>query len=292
MENSAVFDRACLIQLSTSVWQGSRMIDPSLMRRINDNSDWLRGRKYLIDPELLAPVRLVAGRARKLLQKHALPFPVPSVHLIPKESLDTVDAQLSDLKTAFQAEVVNFENQYVDARRQAREILGELFDDADYPVDILPRFGFTWRFLAVEVPGKSTLLSPEIYAREKQKFQDMMAETRELAQTALREEFAQVVESLSRRLTADGGRPRMLTPKMFERMSEFLDSLDARNIFEDERLRDLMVQARQLIGSAASGDPGDNAFIRRRVQNEMTRLKNAVEEAVEELPRRRLRLAV
>jgi len=145
---------------------------------------------------------LVAGRTRKLLQKHALPFPVPSVHLIPKESLDTVDAQLSDLKTAFQAEVVNFENQYVDARRQAREILGELFDDADYPVDILPRFGFTWRFLAVEVPGKSTLLSPEIYAREKQKFQDMMAETRELAQTALREEFAQVVESLSRRLTA------------------------------------------------------------------------------------------
>ncbi|WP_373501946.1 hypothetical protein [Desulfococcus sp.] len=193
---------------------------------------------------------------------------------------------------AFQAEVLNFENQYVDARRQARKILGELFDDADYPVDILPRFGFTWRFLAIEVPGRSTLLSPEIYEREKRKFQDMMTETRDLAQAALREEFAQVVESLSRRLSSDGDRPRMLTPKMFERMSEFLDSLDARNIFEDDQLRELTMQARQLIGNAASGDHWSNIFIRRRVQMEMAGLRAAVESAVEELPRRRLRMAV
>ena len=292
MENAPVFDRACLIQLSTSVWQGTRMIEQNLMRRVNDNSEWLRGRKYLIDPELLAPVRLVAGRARKLVQKHALPFPIQSVYLIPKDSLDVVDTQLNDFKMAFSAEVLTFENRYAEARRQAKEMLGDLFDDADYPVDILPRFGFSWRFLSMEVPGRSTLLSPEIYEREKRKFQDMMEETRDLARTALREEFACVVESLARRLSADGDRPRMLTPKMYERMQEFLDGLDARNIFEDDRLRELTLQARQLIGNAASGDLGSNEFIRRRVQQEMARLKSAVEEAVEDLPRRRIRLAV
>ena len=124
MENLSVFDRACLIQLSTSVWQGSRMIDPSLMQRVNNNSDWLRGRKYLIDPELLAPVRLVAGRARKLVQKHALPFPIQSVYLIPKDSLGAIDDRLNELKTTFRAEVLRFENQYIDARCQAREMLG------------------------------------------------------------------------------------------------------------------------------------------------------------------------
>jgi hypothetical protein len=292
MENVSVFDRACLIQLSTSVWQGTRMIEQNLMRRVNDNSDWLRGRKYLIDPELLAPVRLVAGRARKLVQKHALPFPIQSVYLIPKESLDAIDGQLNILKANFRAEVLGFENRYAEARRQAQEMLGELFDESDYPVDILGRFRFSWRFLSMEVPGRSTLLSPEIYEREKRKFQDMMAETRDLARSALREEFARVVESLARRLSADGDRPRMLTPKMYERMQEFLDGLDARNIFEDERLRDLTVQARQLIGNAASGGLGSNDFIRRRVKQEMARLQSAVEEAVEELPRRRIRLAV
>ena len=60
-----VFQRACLIQLTTAVWQGSRQLDQHLLEKINPtNSDWLRGRKYLIDPEVLSPVRSIASQAR------------------------------------------------------------------------------------------------------------------------------------------------------------------------------------------------------------------------------------
>ncbi len=39
----------------------------------------------------------------------------------------------------------------------------------------------------MDVPGKSGILSPELYEREKEKFHTLMEETRELATVALRE---------------------------------------------------------------------------------------------------------
>ena len=47
-----VFRKACLIQLSTSTWMGSKMLDQSHMTKVSSNSEWLRGRKFLINPEL------------------------------------------------------------------------------------------------------------------------------------------------------------------------------------------------------------------------------------------------
>ena len=50
MENedyTDVFQKACLIQLSTSVWQGCCKLDESVLKRIGENSEWLKGSKDL-----------------------------------------------------------------------------------------------------------------------------------------------------------------------------------------------------------------------------------------------------
>ena len=62
-----IFQKACLIQLSTSCWQGSRMLDAAIMEQIG-NSEWLKGRKYLVNPETLNPIRAVISRTRKDLE--------------------------------------------------------------------------------------------------------------------------------------------------------------------------------------------------------------------------------
>ena len=85
METKEVFQKACLLQLSTSVWTSSRMLEQAIMERIGTNADWLRGRKFLINPELLGPINTTTHQARSLVQKHALPFPITSIYLVPKE---------------------------------------------------------------------------------------------------------------------------------------------------------------------------------------------------------------
>lgn len=291
MDYDDVFQRACLIQLSTAVWQGSRQIDQHLLEKINpNNSEWLRGRKYLIDPEILMPVRTIAGQARHAVAKHAYSFPIPSVYLIPKDNLAGIDEQLQDFQIKFQTEVMKFEDVYSDARYQARQVLGKLFDEADYPINIHDKFNFQWRFISLGI-GQSQILTPELYQREKQKFQEMMEETRDIAASALREEFAQVLESLVKKLNGD--KPRKLTDSMFNRLEEFLDEFSVKNIFRDEKLAELTYQARSIINSAAVGDlNNNNSFMRRRIEREVNKLQFTLEESIEDMPRRKIRMAM
>ena len=289
MQNE-LFQAACLVQLNTSCWQGSRRLDPAVMERIG-NSDWLRGRKHLIDPEALNPVRAVISRARKDVERKALPFPVTSLSLVPKEQLASIEEGLARCRAEYWQAVETFVDQYETARETARASLGELFSEADYPVAIRSKFGFDWRYFTLDVPGKVGVLSPELYQREREKFQAMLEETRELAMAALRKEFAEHVNHIVERLTrSEDGQPKVFKNCMIEKIQAYLDAFDARNLFADERLAELVEQAKALVGGAAPESIRQNIWLKNKIAEGMNRIKRTIDEAVIDLPRRKLRL--
>ncbi|WP_028314656.1 DUF3150 domain-containing protein [Desulfatibacillum aliphaticivorans] len=284
----AIFKKACLVQFSASVWQGTRMIDPALMESLGQNSDWVKARKRLINPELLGPIKTAVHQARNNIQKHALPFPITALYLIPKESLTMIDETLQQFKERFWAKVNEFEAHYEEAREEAKAVLGELWNETDYPSDVTAKFNFEWRFLILDVPSKSSVLPPEVYAREKEKFQSLMEETRTLAAEALAKEMGDIVHNLSERLS---GGNKTLSSNMLNKLKEFLDAFETKNIFENERLTELVTQTREIVGGVTPYGLRYNESIRQRISTDMANLKSAIDEAIEDLPRRKLRLA-
>src|SRR5512142_1414319 len=99
-----LFLESCLVQLSTSCWQGSRMLDPSVMAQVGD-SNWLKGRKHLVDPETLSLIRAVVARTRKEIEGAALPFPIKGLYLVPKRQLSEIDAILIRYQKEYWKEV-------------------------------------------------------------------------------------------------------------------------------------------------------------------------------------------
>ena len=288
----SLFKKACLVQLSTSIWQCSKVLNQAILKeRLGEDNDWLRGRKFLINPELLGPIKTAAHQARNNIQKFALPFPITSIYLVPKDNLTIIDDRLQYYKERFWGKVTEFEALYGEAREEAKSVLGDLFNETDYPADIVSKFRFEHRYLTLGLPGKTSVLNPEIYEREKEKFQSLMEETRELAMVALREEFGQLVTHLTDRLNGNEGKPKMLKTAMFNKLHEFLDSFSSRNIFDDEKLIELGDQARQVISGASSYSLQYNDVMRKKIQNGMNDLKDAVDLAIEEMPRRKIRLA-
>ena len=96
-----IFRKACLLNITSSVWHCSRTIEQSIMEKVADNgenAEWLKGRKYLINPELLGPAKSTVQQCRRTVKKYALPFPITSVHLVPKDSIAVIDAELEILK--------------------------------------------------------------------------------------------------------------------------------------------------------------------------------------------------
>lgn len=291
MAQNGIFKKACLIQLSSSIWQGTRMLEQGVVEKMGKNSDWVKARKFLINPEYLGPIKTTVHQARNSVQKYALPFPITALYLVPKEMLTRIDSILEHYKNEFWTRMGEFQLQYEVAKEEARDVLGPLFSEADYPEEISPKFNFEWRFLTLDVPGKTGILPPEVYEREKQKFQNMMEDTRELAMTALRQEFGDIVQHLVERLTSDNGKPKALKSSMFNKLTEFLNGFGSRNLFEDDKLAELASQAKEVIGGISPYVLKYNDTLREQLSASMHRIKEAVDASIEEFPRRKIRLA-
>jgi hypothetical protein len=101
MEPNDVFQRACLLQVSTSVWEGTKGIESEVIESLGQNSDWLKARKRLVNPELLGPIKTAVHQARNQVNKYSLPFPIASLHLVPRESLNQIDSALAGYRDRF-----------------------------------------------------------------------------------------------------------------------------------------------------------------------------------------------
>lgn len=287
---SDIFQESCLLQLSTSCWQGSRMLEPAVMEQIG-NSEWLKGRKHLINPKTLNPIRAVVSRARKDLERQSLPFPLAGITLVPKEQLTRIEECLARHRSDYWTEVDKFLYQYEDAREAARENLGDLFSEADYPIDIRRRFGFDWQYFVLDVPGKAGILTPELYEREKAKFKAMMEETRELAMAALRQEFSDHVSHIVERLTKnEDGKPKVFKNCMVEKIQSYLEVFDARNLFGDGELAELVGKAKAIIGGVSPESIRENIWLKNSIAEGMGKIKQAIDQSIIDLPRRKIRL--
>jgi len=288
MEYDSVFQKACLIQLSTSVWTPTKMLDHSVMEKIGKNSDWLRGRKFLINPELLGPLNTTTHQARNLVQKHSLPFPITGIYLIPKDHLSYVDSRLEEYQKAFMEKAAAFETEYDQARNEAKLALGSLFNEGDYPLHISSKFKFNWRFLTIDLPGKSTILSPEIYEKEKQKFTDMMDEARDLASFTLINELREIIDGLVERLN---GSAKSMKSSMFNKLHEFIDALGTKNLFNDSLVKEFADEAKEALKGISPYGLSYNDSMKKVVKESMNALKESIDTAIEDLPRRKIRLA-
>jgi hypothetical protein len=244
------------------------------MGNLGSSPDWLKGKKLLVNPELLGPIKTSIQQARKLLNRYALPFPMAGLHLVPKDSIDEIDNRLEMLKSDFWSKVETFAAFYEDAREEAKNALGDLFSETDYPQDIKQKFRFTWSFVVLDVPSKASFLSPDIYQKEKQKFQDLMAETRELAMAALREEFGEVINHLSDKIISSD-KPKTIRSNMTNRINEFLDGFSDRNLFQDDKLSALVEEARGLVKTINGNSYGvmHNDVLRQKFTKDFTTLK-------------------
>lgn len=286
-----IFDKACLGKLATACWQGSKMLEPTYVSQLGDQ-DWIRARKFLVNPDKLNGVRAVIGRARCYLQKKALPFPISGLTLIPKDAILDIDATLGEFQIEFWQEVEAFLNIYELARAEAKRNLDNLFNEADYPIDIRSKFRFQWQFLTLSVPGKNSVLNPALYEQEKQKFLVLMAETRELAITALREEFKGLIDHMVDRLTGAGdGKPKQFKGSMVEKLNEFLDSFGTRNIFQDNELSELVSHCKAVVSGINPEQLRNSDFVREHVAAAMSRIKATVDENLINIPRRKIRFA-
>ena len=287
MEN--IFEKGCLVQLSISKWGGVKKINDNQLAEMIETHEWLTATKKLVDPESLKPICKVGNSARTYLTSISLPFPIQGMVFIPKEMITRVDQKLEGFKTEFNQTVTTFLDDYDKLRETAMIYLGDLFNEVDYPVHVEKKFSFAWRFIILDVPnGKSGILSPEIYEREKEKFIQTMEEARTMAIESLREEFGSMVERITERFTQSGdGKPKVFKNATVESFYEFFETFKERNIFRDQQLDELVERAQAVLGGVSAESIRTNADLKENIRAGMAEVEGVMAVALAR-PRRKI----
>ena len=287
-----MFREAALLQLTATCWQLDKKLPQSMLAEVG-NVDFLRGRKLLLAPDSTALIKQHIGKARNYLRKISLPFPIKGCVLVPKKLIPEIQEHLKEIEWHYNSAVEDFLYWYPQTVKDAKESLGELFDECDYPTQeaVKNKFRFQWRYITIG-PSVSRVLPPSIYKEEVKKFQELMEQARSEAITALREEFVDLVTNIADKLqNHDDGRPRRLRDAAVENLKQFLDNFSSRNIFEDAQLAELVEQCREIITNTNANAIRGNTQVREEVHLQMEKILAGIDASLEDLPRRRLRFA-
>lgn len=287
-----MFREAALLQLTATCWQLDKKLPQSMLADVG-NVDFLRGRKLLLAPDSTALIKQHIGKARNYLRKISLPFPIKGCVLVPKKLIPDIQENLKEIEWHYNSAVEDFLYWYPQTVKDAKESLGELFDECDYPTQeaVKNKFRFQWRYITIG-PSVSRVLPPSIYKEEVKKFQELMEQARSEAITALREEFVDLVTNIADKLqNHDDGRPRKLRDAAVENLKQFLDNFSSRNIFDDAQLAELVEQCRGIITNTNANVIRGNTQVREEVHLQMEKILAGIDASLEDLPRRRLRFA-
>lgn len=291
MTPQEMFSEAVLVQLSMTCWQMDKKI-PSVMLQQIGNVDYLKGRKVLLDPFYTQNIKAVIGKARNYLRKICLPFPIAGCLLLPKHMITEINNKLNEFKASFEDRVIDFQNNYDEAVKNAKYSLGELFDSKDYPSKELVsrRFKFVWRYITVG-QASSRVLPYSLYKEESEKFKEMINQAEQEAIIALREEFSDLVSNITDKLNGStDGKQKRLRDAAIENLNEFLDNFSKRNMFKDEELNELVNRCHSIINGVTPDTIRKDMTVKQELHEGFGSLLEAINDKFDDLPKRKIRL--
>lgn len=296
MSMSDLFAKGCLVQLETSAWTARRKISSKALLDNGSHDDvdpsFVAASKRLIDGKALSAIEAIRSEARAWLYSQSLPFPLDGAVFVPASEIERIDAKLATFEARYKEAVADFVKDYPALREASRVQLGSLYSISDYPQNVASRFAFSWRFLTLAPASDAQLLNPALVAKEREKFQALMAEAAQSAVTELRVRFAACVDHVVERLSGeDDGKPKIFRDSLIGNLRDFLDGFKALNVCDDRDLADLVTRARDTLDGIEVNDLRKNESLRSTIASRMADVQGVLDGMIVDRPTRKIRLA-
>lgn len=258
-----------------------------------DQSSIAVNKELISTPSFDAIIKL-DNTFRSELYKLTLPNPLfrSGTYLIPVDLIEKIDNLIETYKEKRNEKISKFINDYDNAVYAACERLGGLFNINDYPdPDTVKRsFQVSSQYIEIGLPTKLDAFSPEIFKREKERFNDKLVSASEEITAAMRESFKQLIDHMVERLKpGDNGKPKIFRDSLVTNLREFMENFNARNITNDEELEKLVTKAKNILGTKSANDVRCYDNIKNEVVSKMTEIKDTLSGMVMDAPKRKFK---
>jgi hypothetical protein len=235
-------------------------------------------------------VTAVRGKATDYWRSQSLPFPEPGVRLIKQEKVGAFAAAMEGFRGELDGAVADLDGHFAELKRAARDRLGSLYDEADYPETLVGLFSVAWDFPGVEPPDYLVQLSPSLYAQEEERVRGRFEEAVRLAEQAFLEEFARLVEHLTERISGanDDGTSKVFRDTAVGNLLGFFERFRELNVRSNAELDALVERAQRAVRGVTARDLRDSASNRQRVADSLGRVRASLDALLVDRPRRRI----
>ncbi len=285
-----VTSRAMLVSLKITAWSSSKL-DKSATNEVLDNhgaADRKAGRftKTLVAKDAMAEIKKIAAEARVFHYDLTLPWSQDGSRILPTKAFAKYDGDMSMMKDKYMAAVRDFIAVYPTQVTEAKDRLGSLFNEADYPSIEEVESKFSWEFVYSPLPSSDDFriaMSEDMSAAIKKQYEEYAQTQIKEANKHLWQRAYDVVSHMVTKLdeygqpgregqeeeTVDGKvkkvRIKTFHESLITNAREMADALSTLNISQDPELDRLSTEIKEQLTQYDAQDLKEDTLIRTRV---------------------------
>lgn len=261
-ENCMLSNKALLVYLSISQWTGRKMdkratktveVGHATEKRVGNYT-----KRLLPGARELDKITAQAAAIRQWVYEQTLPWAVDGARILSSKNYLDFSRDFAQKKSAFDVSVENFLQTYPSLKAEARQKLGDLFSDLEYPSVSTLGAKFKCSVDFMPMPDVQDFRT-DVLDSEKQAFLEKMEEVKNKAMSEVWERLYTVVQNAAERLKDPEAR---FKNAMIENIQEMCQLLPKLNITDNPDLEAMRVSVEQTVSLISSNLCRDNATAR------------------------------
>jgi hypothetical protein len=242
-----IFEKAVLLVLSIQYGFGLKKKISKDAVQTEADEEWIEGyKKTLKSPEFDA-IKTADAKLRAFVDTRCLPslskLFKSGIYPLPLELLPEVDDAIESHRLKRDLLIEKFLETYEQRCGEAKEGLGGLWSQKDYPSTQELRNGIELRaqYVTINTPTSLKGISQAIFQREAQKTEAMWKEAKDEIRNALRVQLQEMLDHMVDRLGGSiDGKTKKFRASMVDKYTDFLKTFSAKNIANDSELDEIV----------------------------------------------------
>ncbi len=257
MKKSSLAERAMLVDLSTSFWEGRKKDNRTTEKTISDADAaddagvfWTR----IIPPESLKRLQSALSRGRNMHKELTLPWNDSGVRILPAAMYMQYTQAMRDARAKFDAEVETFLQDYPLIKEQAQLRLGKLYKAEWFPDRAEIRSKFRWHVMIYPLPTAADFRVDLGDENTKQIREDIEAQVKDTVRQAtgtLWEKLYTVIDKVVERLSDP---EKVFKDSLIGNVVEMVDLLPKLNVTDDTHLEEMRREVAKRLAGLKPGE--------------------------------------
>lgn len=291
LDLSSLVSKTVFLRVRYGSIGNSRKVSGAQVLTTDADVSLLRVSKTLLESPELEAIRKHDSQLRKWLGNTCLPYDI-GIQLLPVGLIQQAELKLTEHKHERDILIDAFVTAYPKIKIESQKQLGTLYVESEYPTveEVKAKFRFDWQYITFGIPGQLQKINPELYKQEQDKAAAQLQEAAHEVVAVMRGTLYEMVNHLKDRLTPGAdGKAKILKEPAINKLKEFLNTFDLRNVTDDKELAIEVQKVRSLLGGTTAAALRSSDEWREKIRKGMENVTESLGTMVEEKTGRKFR---